>query len=249
MNIEIVEHNHPKLKIPACACDDELHPALNNYELLKLAFNKQSSATLIIGKPGQGKTTFVQSLFSNRNGLRGKYSKIYLFCPPRSRDSMLDGALNQLTEERIYDELNYDNLNDVIEMCKEDNDNDLKTKLKFCLIFDDMGAYLKNKDTSKLFNSLMMNRRHMYISLIFLVQTKNSVEYEMRRLFTNFFIFKVNKKSLTEIFDEILEEQNKKLINNIAKLVYNKPHTFLYINSDNGRMFKNWDELIIKDED
>ena len=76
MSIEIVEHKHPKLKIPECLCDNELHPALNNYELLKLAFNKQSCATLIIGKPGQGKTTFVQSLFSNRNGLRGKYSKI-----------------------------------------------------------------------------------------------------------------------------------------------------------------------------
>jgi hypothetical protein len=186
--------------------------------------------------------------FSNKNGLRGKYSKIYLFCPPRSRDSMLDGALNKLNEERIYDELNYDNLNDVIEMCKEDNDNELKTKLKFCLIFDDMGAYLKNKDTLKLFNSLMMNRRPMYVSLIFLIQTFYSVSREMRRLFTNFFIFKVNKKALTEIFDEILEEQNKDLISDVAKLVYDEPHTFLYINSDNGRMFKNWDEVIIKED-
>ena len=57
MNIEIVEHKHPKLKIPECVCDKELHAILNNYELLKIAFNKLSSATLIIGKPGQGKTT------------------------------------------------------------------------------------------------------------------------------------------------------------------------------------------------
>jgi hypothetical protein len=248
MNIEIIEHNHPKLKIPECVCDNELNPVLNNYELLKIAFNKQSSATLIIGKPGQGKTTFVQSLFSNRKALRGKYSKIYLFCPPRSRDSMLDGALNQLDEERIYDELNYDNLNEVIEMCKEDNNNDCKTKLKFCLIFDDMGAYLKNKNTMKLFNELMMNRRHMRISVIFLVQTFYSVSREMRRLFTNFFIFKVNKRALMEIFDEILEEQNKDLINEVARLVYDRPHTFLYINSDNGRLFKNWDEILIKED-
>jgi hypothetical protein len=248
MNIEIVEHNHPKLKIPECVCDNELNPVLNNYELLKIAFNKQSSATLIIGKPGQGKTTFVQSLFSSRKGLRGKYSKIYLFCPPRSRDSMLDGALNQLDEERLYDELNYDNLDEVIEMCKADNDNECKTKLKFMLIFDDMGAYLKNKDTLKLFNELMMNRRHMRISVIFLVQTFYSVSREMRRLFTNFFIFKVNKRALTEIFDEILEEQNKELINDVAKLVYDKPHSFLYINSDNGRLFKNWDEIVVKED-
>ena len=112
-----------------------------------------------------------------------------------------------------------------------------------------MGAYLKNKDTLKLFNELMMNRRHMRISVIFLVQTFYSVSREMRRLFTNFFIFKVNKKALTEIFDEILEEQNKELINDVAKIVYDKPHSFLYINSDNGRIFKNWDEIIIKEDD
>ena len=248
MNIEIVEHKHPKLKIPECVCDKELHAILNNYELLKIAFNKLSSATLIIGKPGQGKTTFVQSLFSNKNGLRGKYSKIYLFCPPRSRESMLDGALNQLDEERIYDELDYDNLDEVMELCKMENDNKLKNKLKFCLIFDDMGAYLKNKSTINLFNELMMNRRHLRISVIFLVQTFYSVSREMRRLFSNFFIFKVNKRALIEIFDEILEEKNKDLINDVAKLVYDKPHTFLYINSDNGRIFKNWDEVIINED-
>jgi len=162
---------------------------------------------------------------------------------------MLDGALNQLEPERIYDELDYEDLDEVMELCKMENDNDLKTKLKFCLIFDDMGAYLKNKSTIKLFNELMMNRRHLRISVIFLVQTFYSVSREMRRLFSNFFIFKVNKRALIEIFDEILEEKNKDLINDVAKLVYDKPHTFLYINSDNGRMFKNWDEIIIKEDD
>ena len=88
----------------------------------------------------------------------------------------------------------------------------------------------------------------MRISVIFLVQTFYSVSREMRRLFSNFFVFKVNKKALTEIFDEILEEQNKELINEIAKIVYTKPHNFLYINSDNGRMFKNWDEIVIKED-
>lgn len=248
MNLEIVEHNDPRLKIPKCACDEELHPILNEYELFKVAFNKSSTSTLVIGKPGQGKTTFVQSLFSSRRGLRGKYSKIYLFCPPRSRASMVDGALNQIPEERIYDELDYDSLSEVIEMCKEDNNNDCKTKLRFCLIFDDMGAYLKNKSTLKLFNELMMNRRPMRISVIFLVQTYYSVSKEMRRLFTNFFIFKVNKKSLSEIFDEILEEKDKDLVNEIAGLVYDKPHSFLYINSDNGRLFKNWDEIVVKED-
>lgn len=245
-NIDIVRHKKPRLKIPKCVCDSELNPCLQNYELMNVAFNKLSSATLIIGRPGQGKTTFLQSLFSSsKSGLRGKYSKIYLFCPPRSRESMLDGPLNKIPDERIYDELNFDNLYEVMEMCKADNDNEYDTKYKFCLIFDDMGAYLKNKSTLKLFNELMMNRRHMRISVIFLVQTFYSVSKEMRRLFTNFFIFKVNKKSLTEIFEEILEEDDKELIDDISKIVFNQPHNFLYINTDNNRIFRNHDELLI----
>lgn len=248
MSIELVRHKKPRLKIPECVCDNKLNSCLDDYELMNTAFNKLSSSTLIIGKPGSGKTTFLQSLFSSsRSGLRYKYSKIYLFCPPRSRESMLDGPLNEIPEERIYDELNFDNLYDVIELCKADNDNEYKTKYKFCLIFDDMGAYLKNKSTLKLFNELMMNRRHMRISVIFLVQTFYSVSREMRRLFVNFFIFKVNKKTLMEIFDEILEENNKDLINDVSKIAFSKPHNFLYINSDNNRIFVNHDELLIQE--
>ena len=248
MNIEIIEHNRPKLKIPECVCDDELHPTLNNYELLKLAFNKLSTASLILGIPGQGKTTFMQSLFSTNKALRGKYSKIFLFCPPRSRESMLDGALNAIPEEQIYDELTYDNLNEVMQICKMENDNKLKTKFKYMIIMDDMGSYLRNKNILNLFKELLMNRRHLRISIIVLTQTWMSSHPECRKLYSNFFIFKVNKRSLSEIFEEILQERNKELINDITDLVYDEPHSFLYINSDNGRKFKNWDEIIIKEK-
>jgi hypothetical protein len=249
MSLEIKKHNKPKLRIPKCNCDGELNEKLNAYELMKVAFNRNSSASLVIGKPGQGKSTFIQSLFSNsKSGLRGKYTKIFLFCPPRSRESMVNGPLNQLDDDRIYDELNYDNLFEVMEMCKEDNDNDSGIKYRFMLIFDDMGAYLKNKATLKLFNELMMNRRHLRISLLFLVQTFYSVNKDMRRLFENYFIFKVNMRPLCEIFDEVLEEQDKKLIKNISKVVYDEPHVFLYMNSDSGRLFRCFDEIIINEE-
>jgi hypothetical protein len=41
----------------------------------------------------------------------------------------------------------------------------------------------------------------------------------MRRLFSNYFIFKVNKKSLAEIFEEFLGEKDKDLVNHISKIV------------------------------
>jgi hypothetical protein len=69
----------------------------------------------------------------------------------------------------------------------------------------------------------------------------------MRRLFVNFFIFKVNKKTLIEIFDEILEQDDKDLISDVSKIAFSKPHNFLYINSDNNRIFINHDELLISE--
>ena len=35
----------------------------------------------------------------------------------------------------------------------------------------------------------------------------------------------------------------------ISKLVYDKPHNFLYINTESQRLFKGWDEIGFDDDD
>jgi hypothetical protein len=47
------------------------------------------------------------------------------------------------------------------------------------------------------------------------------------------------------IADELIE-QNKDHINEIVKIVYNKPYEYLFINTDSQRLFKGFDELIIE---
>lgn len=246
MSIEIVEHKKPKLKLPTCTCDEVLDERLNDFELLKF-FNKHSSASLFIGHPGSGKTTFLNSLFSNRKALRGKYSKIYFFCPEQSRRSMLNGAFDNCNEDRVYDELTYENLDEVIDEIKCDNDDECETKIKSLIIMDDMGAYLKNKDIFNLFKEMMFNRRHIRLSIICLVQTLYSIPAECRRMFQNFFVFNMNKKALNELFSETLEIEDKKLINEIKTTVFNQKYNFLFINTESGRLFKNFDEIIIND--
>ena len=44
--------------------------------------------------------------------------------------------------------------------------------------------------------------------------------------------------------DEILFSDSE-----ITKLVFDKPYQFLFINTDTQRFFKNFDELIFKDDD
>ena len=110
-----------------------------------------------------------------------------------------------------------------------------------------MSAYLKNKDTLKLFKQLIFNRRHFYTSIYFLNQTYFSVPKEIRRLFSNVFIFKVSKNELTTIFEELIETK-KEYVLPISKLVFNEPYNFLYINTETQRLFKNWDSIIIEDD-
>tara|TARA_R110000868_G_scaffold197731_1_gene443975 strand:- start:285 stop:743 length:459 start_codon:yes stop_codon:yes gene_type:complete len=145
------------------------------------------------------------------------------------------------TIDKKYDELNYENLNEVIEQIKDED-----PKYNNCIIFDDVTASLKDKNVKKLLKQLIFNRRHLRTSIFFLVQTYLSIERDIRKLFSNLIIFKVAKKELETIFEEHYEH-NEDLAKPIAKFVFDVPYNFLFINTDSGKMYKNWDEIILDD--
>jgi hypothetical protein len=139
----------------------------------------------------------------------------------------------------MFDELTYDNLNEVMDRIKAtpaDENN--------VIIFDDQASYLKNKDTLQMFKELIFNRRHLHTSIYFLNQTFFSVPKELRRLFSNMFIFKVSKNELKNIFDENVEDEFvKSMLPDISKVVYDKPFSYLFINTDNQKFYKKFDRL------
>ena len=106
-----------------------------------------------------------------------------------------------------------------------------------------MGAYLKNNEIKKMLKEFIFNRRHLRTSIYFLCQTYMSVEADIRKLFSNLFVFRVSKKELEKIFEELVE-QIKDNVLPISKLVYDKRYNFLFINTDSGRLFKNFDEIL-----
>ena len=135
-----------------------------------------------------------------------------------------------------------DEVMDRIKMSDPDHNN--------CIIFDDMTAYLKDYHVEKLLKELVFNRRHLRTSIFFLCQTYISVPKDLRKLFSNLFIFRVNKNELKLIFEEQIEDKTKvNLISEITKLVFDRPFQFLFINTDTQRFFKNFDELLFKDDD
>jgi hypothetical protein len=166
------------------------------------------------------------------------YDKIYLFQPEKSRISMKDKLFDQLPDDQKFEELSFENLEYVNDTLDDEGNN--------CIIFDDMGAYLKNNDIKKLLKEIVMNRRHKHVSIYFLVQTYFSIEKDIRKLFSNLFIFKVSKHELNTIYDELIEHK-REYVDEIIKLVYNKPYNYMFVNTDTQRIFSNFDELIIDD--
>jgi uncharacterized protein involved in tolerance to divalent cations len=238
MSITLKKNVKPKLPICEMLCDGGLDPKLNLYDVTK--FMNEHATNLFLG----GKTSFLYSIFKQKKLFSKVFHNIYIFQPSASRASMKDQLFNQLGDDQLYEELTYDNLNDCIEKIKS-----APFEENHCIIFDDMTAYLKNKHTLQMLKELIYNRRHLHCSIFFLVQTWYSVPKDIRKLFSNLFIFKTGKSELEALFDEIVE-QHKEIIPKISKIAFDAKYNFLFINTESGRMFRNFDEIIIKtDED
>ena len=234
MSISIKENEAPKLKVCKMLCDTKLHPKLDNYELT--SFLNNHSTTLFIGRPRSGKTSLLYSFLKSKEIFKGTFDKIFLFQPAQSRASMKDPLFDKIPDEQKYDELTIENLNDV-----EENLSDFNN----VMLVDDMTAFLKNNDIKKKLKELVYNRRHKHLSIIFLVQSYLSIEKDIRKLFSNLFIFKCSKNEMATIWDELVEYP-KDYILPIMKVVYDRPYNYLFINTDSQRLFKNFDEILIE---
>lgn len=231
--IHIKPNKAPKLPVCEMVCDKKIHQKLDEYDLTK--FLNCHSTNLIIGKPQSGKTNLLYQLFKSKHLLKNCYDKIFLFQPAQSRASMKDKLFDKIPDDQKFEELSIENLDYVDNNLDEGNN---------CLIFDDMTAYLKDNETRKKMKELVMNRRHKHLSIFFLVQTYYSVEKDIRKLFSNIFIFRVSKKEMENIFDEVIET-HKSYIPDITKLVFDKPYKYLFVNTDSQRLFSGFDEIII----
>jgi hypothetical protein len=57
-------------------------------------------------------------------------------------------------------------------------------------------------------------------------------------------VFKVGKNEIQNIFNEQVEV-SKEVFEEIQKILFKEPHEFLYINALTGKMFQNWNQIIV----
>jgi uncharacterized protein YrrD len=241
MSITIKKNSKPTLPICVMSCDKILHEKLNKYEMTKTCLNRNHTSFLV-GKPRQGKSSLIWSWFKG-NLLKKCFNTVFYICPANSMASMGDeNIFSKLPSDQIFHELNEEILNEIIERAKNREDGD-----KICIIIDDMASELKVSSTQKLLKQIAMNKRHLGIYSFIMSQTFFSIPKEVRRLADNWIIFQVGKDEMENIFNEILP-QYKPISEDIQKIVYDKSHEYLVINTESARLFKKFDELIINDE-
>lgn len=158
-------------------------------------------------------------------------------------NSLDDNIFGKLPEDQIFHELNGEILQSIIDQSMDRDSDD-----KIAIIIDDMASELKNSSVQKLLKQITMNKRHLGIYETFILsQTFYSIPKEVRRLIDNYFIFKVSQDEMENIMNEILP-QYKDLSQQLQKIIYDKKYNYLGVHTQSGRLFKNFDEIIINDE-
>ena len=142
----------------------------------------------IVGKPGSGKTHFLESIMKKQLQINpGKdkqtcFSSIYVIAPESSKDSYEDSFIEDCNEEKVYTELTYENLAEVVADAKvvKEEAEDEDEKAFSLLIIDDCATELRNKHVQKLLLRILRNYRHLHLSVIVVSQNYMAVAKDCR---------------------------------------------------------------------
>jgi hypothetical protein len=239
MSITIKHHKAPDLARPRFTVDGELDPKLNKFEITSLM--NRSTATVFLGRAGSGKSSLLISLIKTKSLFYKTFHTILLYMPQNSRQSIKDSFFDKmLPANQIYDDVTLDNLHEGYDIAQANARDGYNT----LVIFDDVQSYLKG-ECEKFLLHILNNRRHARLSCFFACQTYHSIPRQVRQGITDLFVFKVSKVEMQNIFNELFETQKDRFID-ILQHVFQKPHDFMYLNTNSQRMFSNWDELLIE---
>lgn len=243
--IELIENEKMNLSVPKFLCDGNVcGEHLNKYPMLS-HLNKFNT-TCFLGRPGAGKTSLLISMLTSKGANRVFYKtfdKIIVVMPASSRASLKINPFRDHPPERVFDELNIENLSAIYDMIQQ-HAEDKETTL---LLMDDVGSDIKNKEIQKILKKLAYNRRHLKLCQFFLLQSYTATPKDIRKLFSNIIIFKPSKVEAENIIEEVLE-QKKEVAIDILQLFEN-PHDYLFVNIPTQKMYFNFDEVVIKNNE
>jgi thymidine kinase len=238
----VVKHN-PKydLKRPKFLCDYILKEGLPvPFDLLVNGFK----LILITGNSGSGKTSLLLSMLCDKSLLKKTWNNVIVVMPETSRKSLKKDPFKDLSEEKQYEDLS--EVDKIYEMIKANASEDEST----LLILDDQQSFLKDHHTAQVINHIAANRRHLRCTIIILLQTYNQLALKTRKLVNLLITFRPSRKEWINISDELMEYDDD-VKQHLFKMLFPREddrHRWMLLDVGSQRLFKEYDELVVKED-
>lgn len=205
-------------------------------------------AMLIIGRPGYGKTSLINSLVCKTGKcFNRKFDRVYIWSP--SMITMEGDPYEMIPDDQKFETANFENLQGVLDEIKDSGE-------KILFILDDVIADIRGKgkgDVENLLQKVFFNRRHLAgyggsVSIIATSQTYNKVDPKLRKTCSHLIQYKPQKKEIENIYDDMITLPKKEFMD-VLRFIYKNKHDFMYLNlqeEDTKQIHKGFNQLIIK---
>jgi hypothetical protein len=225
---------------------------------------------VMTGSGGSGKTNLLLNMFKSKSCYRNIFNNIYYFCPSASFASLKnhpfekhDKVYHELTVsllEEIYNELVSKRIDDnesKVEKKKrkekygddddDDDESEDEKEIEYSvIIIDDFADSLKDKHIQRQLNKMLIKARHLCCSFVFTLQTYLYFPKSLRKQITYITMFKPkNIEEFNSIVRELLN-YNKDDALLLFNYVFNEPYAHLDMDTVENRLYKNFNELVIK---
>jgi hypothetical protein len=224
---------------------------------------------VMAGSGGSGKTNLLLNMFKSKTCYRNIFNTIYYFCPSASFASLknhpfekhprvyheldvpiLEEIYNELVSKRIDEEPKVEKKKrkekyDDLESSSDESEEEKEIEYSV-IIVDDFANLLKDKQIQKQLNKMLIKARHLCCSFIFTLQTYLYFPKSLRKQITYISLWKTrNVEEFNSIARELLN-LNKDDALLLYNYVFDAPYNHLDIDTSENKLYKNFNELLIK---
>jgi hypothetical protein len=242
--MEIIPLDKPNLKKIKMACDCIIDEKLTRYPAVECLFATHNF-TIFAGLMGQGKSTKVLQLIASV--FRHCFEHIYVIIPEISLHS-IDEKSNLYKKylddgEHLYYEYTPEVLQSIYDKLLDNAGQDMNS----LVIVDDFSSEFKsNKECERILNKIIIKMRHLHATIFLLAQGITQLPLKWRQMATNLIMFNLGKSQLERVFNETIQ-MSQDQFNKVCSL-YQEPHDCIMMSLRHRRMFKDFDEIKLKDD-